>query len=60
MSYGLQKHAINFFKPTGHERSFIINQKINIFCSEAQFIVLDWGHKVELWHRVVVPARQAT
>ncbi len=25
----------------------------------AHFIVLDWGIKSRLWHRVVVPARQA-
>jgi hypothetical protein len=59
ISYGLQKYANNFIKPTGHERSSIMNQKINIFCTDAQIIVPNWGDKVELWHRVVVPARQA-
>ncbi len=27
--------------------------------SVATFIVPDWGEKSQLWHRVVVPARQA-
>ncbi len=26
----------------------------------AKFIVPDWGDKVKLWYRVVVPTRQAT
>jgi hypothetical protein len=32
----------------------------NLSVSEAQFIVPDWVDKVDFWHRVVVPGRQAT
>ncbi len=30
-----------------------------LMCPEAQFIVPDWGIKLTVWHRVVVPARHA-
>jgi hypothetical protein len=38
-----------------------IGKTSNFFLSSsvAKFIVLDWGDKVKLRHRVVVPARQA-
>ncbi len=62
MGHFLQEKNIGpFVKKNILKKAYYTALQTDIYLNkQAQCIVHDWEYKVDLWHRVAVPARQVT